>query len=205
MLSTEIKIEQRLNKIYNAKQWTKLIPKYTMAETNPKMLSDHLQLALKVAVQATTVLPTNNSLLPINEEKPFSAFAIIQKDEDMQAASRFFTMLAQATENDCSMGYLDENITNSELNDMKENVKEANFYIFAIYYRGRGYSKQLPTASKINKIIDEISNDKEKIVIFFGDPYIAEEINANTKIMAYSDSFASLAAVVMLLLDRKME
>jgi len=205
MLSFETQIEQTLDRIYNAKRWTKLIPRYAKIEINPKLFTEHLQLALKTAVQAIAVLPTNNNLLPIDEEKPFSAFAIIQKDEDMQAASRFFTMLAHATENDCTMGYLDENITDVELNDMKENVTEAEFFLFALYYKGRGYSEQLASADKINKIISELSNGNKKIVIFFGDPYIAEEINADVKIMAYSDSFASLAAGVMLLAGRKME
>ena len=201
----EIQIEQSLNRIYNAKRWTKLIPIYTQIETNQKLFNNHLQLALKAAIQATAAFPKDSAILPIDEKKPFSAFAIIQKDEDMQAASRFFTMLAQATENDCNMGYLDENITDPELDDMKFEIEDSEFLLFALYYRGRGYSKQLASADKINKMISELSNDKMKIVIFFGDPYIAEKIIADVKILAYSDSMASLASVVMLLAGRKLE
>lgn len=205
MFSFNSQIEQSLEKIYNLKRWTKLIPRYTEIETNSMLFSEHLQLALKAAVEATEVVPKNSNLHPIDEKKPFSVFAIIQESADIQAASRFFTMLAQATENDCNMGYLDENITDEELKEMKEGVKDSELFLFALYYKGRGYSKQLASANKINKMISEISEEKKKIVIFFGDPYIAEEIDANVKIVAYSDSMASLASVVMLLAGRKME
>ena len=201
----ETQIEQSLERLYNLKRWAKLIPNYAALEANPKLFSEHLQLALKAAIQATEAFPKNTNLLPIDEEKSFSAFAILQKDEDLQAASRFFTMLAQATENDCNMGYLDENITDAELNDMKNGVANSEFFLFALYYKGRGYSKQLASADKINKTISGLSNDKKKIVIFFGDPYISSEINADVKILAYSDSMASLASVVMLLSGRKLE
>ena len=204
MTSLNTQIEHSLERIYTAKRWTKLIPRYTMTETNSNLFSDHLQLALKAAIQATEVFPVDSNLLPIDEEKSFSAFAIIQKSEDIQPATRFFTMLAQATENDCSVGYLDENITKEELIDMKNNTESSEFILFALYYKGRGYSNQLASPDKINKIISELSNGKEKIVIFFGDPYISDNIDADAKIVAYSDSMASLASVVMLLADRKL-
>jgi beta-glucosidase-like glycosyl hydrolase len=198
-------IECSLDRIYNLKRWTKLIPQYTQVEVNPKLFTEHLQLALKAAIQATTVSPPDTKLLPIDEEKPYSAFAIIQRDEDMQAASRFFTMLAQATENDCIYGYLDENITEDELNNMKDGIAESEFLLFALYYKGRGHNKQLASYDKIKKIISELSNGRKYIVMFFGDPYISEKIDANAKILTYSDSFASLASVVMLLSGRKLE
>ena len=204
-------IEKSLERIYNEKRWCKLIPTYKTIEANPKLFTDHLQLALKAAVTAIEIFPKDTNLLPkdlipIDNAKSFSAFAILQKDNDIQAASRFFTMLAQATDGDCSFGYLDEKITDVELNNManEKDILESEFFLFALYYKGRGYSK-LGTSDKINEIISTLSKDKKKIVLFFGDPYIADEINSDIKILAYSDSFGSLAAGIMLLTDRKLQ
>ena len=114
-------------------------------------------------------------------------------------------MLAQATENDCNYAYLDENITTEELDNMKDGIVDSELIIFALFYRGRGYSMQLASAEKINTIISTLSDQRPKIVICFGDPYVADSIVCNQKILTYSDSFASLASVVMLLADRKLE
>jgi hypothetical protein len=67
------------------------------------------------------------NFLPISEEEDFAAFSILQRAEDLQAASRFFTMLAGASENDCDFAYLDENISEDEIEAMLENIENANF------------------------------------------------------------------------------
>ena len=143
-------------------------------------------------------------LIQIPENKNYAAFSIIQKNEDIQAASRFFTMLAGATENDCDYAYLDENIEDDELKNMKSGIIFAEFIIFALFFRGRGYSDSLGSAKKLNKIIDFLADNRKYIVIFFGDPYLAKEIKNETKILTFSDSFASLAAAVMKLTGRQL-
>ncbi|MCL2039235.1 MAG: hypothetical protein FWG85_02265 [Bacteroidetes bacterium] len=203
-------IDESLERIYNEKRWCNLMPIYKTIEPNPKLFTDHLQLALKAAIQATEIYPKDANLLhkdliPVDNAKCFSAFSITQTTKDIQSASRFFTMLAQATEGDCSFGYLDEKMTDEELNTManEQDVLDSEFFLFHLYFKGQGYSK-LATPDKINKIISTLSNGKKKIVLFFGDPYIADEISGDIKILAYSDSFASLASGIMLITDRKL-
>jgi methylglyoxal synthase len=62
----------------------------------------------------------------------------------------------------------------------------------------------LGSADKINSIIKFLSEGRKYIVIFFGDPYLAENIDSEVKVLTYSDSFASLASVVMKLAGREL-
>lgn len=164
----------------------------------------NMQLALKAAYSAADIIGDGKSKhLPIPEGAPFAAFSIVQKAEDIQPASRFFTMLAQAVENDCDFGYLDESISKEQLSDIADSVQHVEFLIFALFYKGRGYSSQLAAADKINSIMHTIAEHRDYIIVCFGDPYIAEKLKGSTKILTYSDSFASLAAAVMMLADRK--
>ena len=235
---------QSVNRIYNLKVWTKLIPRFASSDGNVKIFSEHLQLALKAAIEATELIFADNNfadsntdsctnsstnsdadsennknahsknirsekelqkLIPLPESQNYAAFSIIQKADDIQAASRFFTMLAGATENDCDYAYLDETISEAELNDMKSGVIGAEFVIFALFYRGRGYAATLGSAEKINKIIAHLADGRDYIIIFFGDPYIAGTVGGKIKILTYSDSFASLASAIMTLTGRKMD
>lgn len=221
------KVKASVSRIYELKVFTQLVPRFTVATKSIKIFSDHLQLALKAAVNATECIIDKNiikninspqdtdktdnkasinveNLIPLPENKNYAAFAIVQKAEDIQAASRFFTMLAGATENDCAYAYLDENINSEELNDMKNGISDADFIIFSLFYKGRGYSDNLGSAQKINELIKELSDGRDFIVVFLGDPYNSPHIDGNVKILTYSDSFASLAAAVMILTGRKL-
>ncbi len=189
-----------VDKIYNLKRWTKLIPFYAQSNTKPASFVDNQKIALRAALQAVKI--EGEKLLPIPENTNFSGFSIIQKTEDMRAASRFFTMLASATENDCELGYIDENISENEIKLMKDGITEAQFIIFALFYRGRGYTDSMGNVEKINQIINDLADGRDYIVVFFGVPYIANRIHSGTKIIAYSDSFPSLAAAIMKLTGR---
>ena len=211
-----------VERIYDLKTWTKLIPRFTKLNDKVKVFSEHSKLALRAALEATECIIENKNkiensnnlnknlnkniekLIQISENKNYAAFSIIQKNEDIQSASRFFTMLAGATENDCDYAYLDENIENDELKNMKNGIKNAEFVIFALFFRGRGYSNSLGSAKKINKIIKFLADNRKYIVIFFGNPYLAKEIKSEMKILTFSDSFASLAAAIMKLTGRQL-
>lgn len=197
-------LEISVSKLYNLKRWTKLIPQYAKKEGNSKIFLEHPKMALRAALEAVEVQINKHSkfALPISEDDDFAAFSILQKAEDLQAASRFFTMLAGASENDCDFAYLDENITDDELQSMQESIENAKFLIFAFFYRGRAYTENLGNSEKLNNIIKKLAQGRNYLTIFFGDPYIENFIDSNVKIITFSDSFPSLAAAIMKLTDR---
>ncbi len=167
------------------------------------MFVEHQKLALRAALQAVEIQNEGmENFLPISEEEDFAAFSILQRAEDLQAASRFFTMLAGASENDCDFAYLDENISEDEIEAMLENIENVKFLIFALFYRRRAYAKGVENIDKLNYIIDKLAAGREYVTIIFGDPYISEAIQSKLKIMTFSDSFPSLAAAIMKLTGR---
>lgn len=195
-----LKAEYSLKKIIKAKRFAEIIPRKPKINTQINAFSSHLKLALDAAIEAKCVNIENSNItdiIPLNEDTNFATFAIIQQDTDIKSASRFFTMLAQATENDCNMAYLDQNITEDELMAMKNGIKDAQVIIFLLLFKGRGYAETRPSPAKINEIIEKLAESRPVIVILAGSPYLAENIASNNTILLYSDSAASLAAAVM--------
>ena len=197
------RIENSVNKIYNAKRWANLIPQYAKHNEKPQVFIEHQKMALKAALQAVEFIGNSKDIIPIPEDSDFAVFSILQKTEDVRAATRFFTMLSGAVENDCDFAYIDENISEDELNSMYEQIKDVKFLIFNLFYRGRGYAK-LGNPEKLNNIILKLAKAKDYFIIFFGDPYIANFIKSDLKIITFSDSFPSLAAAVMKITGRTL-
>ncbi len=198
--------EQVINsvrKIHSLKRFCGLIPSFARNETKLNTWMKHTNLALRAAIK-TIKSNIAESELPIDNSKQYAAFSIIQNDYDMQAASRFFTMLAQATENDCDYGYLDTNISDDDIQKLVENIQNAEFLIFAIFSKGRAYQGDIEISEKLNTIIEKVSNGRKKYVIIFGYPYFARELECKNIIYCYSDSFPSIAAAIMKLTGREL-
>jgi hypothetical protein len=159
-------------------------------------------MALKYAYDAIEKIG-DTTLLPIGEKSIFAGFGFIESDREFRSASRFFTMLAQATENDCDFGYINSEITESDLDELKSGTESADLYIFTIYLRGIDFSQREEKLSKINKIIDKLSGDKKRIIILFGNPYITDYLKSDLFVLTFSDSFSSLAASVVMLSGRE--
>lgn len=196
-------IIQSVNKIYSLKRFCGLIPSYAKNENRLNTWMKHSNLALKAAVQSL-ISKVADGDLPIDSLKQYAAFSIIQKDSDIQAASRFFTMLAQATENDCDYGYLDCNITDDEIERIKNNISDAEFLIFAVFTKGRAYHGNVEFSDKMIDIIQKLSSGRRNYVIIFGYPYIKSKLPFDNVIYGFSDSFATLAAAVMKLTGREL-
>ncbi|MEJ5244833.1 MAG: glycoside hydrolase family 3 protein [Bacteroidota bacterium] len=192
-----------VRKILSLKRFCGLIPSFAKNETKLNTWMKHTNLALRVAIKSIKS-DIAESDLPIDSSKQYAAFSIIQNDYDMQAASRFFTMLAQATENDCDYGYLDTNISDEDTQKLVENIENAEFLIFAIFSKGRAYQGSIEISDKINNIIEKISNGRKKYVIIFGYPHFAKELECGNIIYCYSDSFPSIAAAIMKLTGREL-
>lgn len=201
---TQHHVATAVRRIRKLKQFVELLPAGRADSIRqPQLFTGHMELALETALAATEIIPPEGSvLLPLPADLPLAAFSILQSGEDFRAASRFFTMLGQAVENDCDYAYLDENITSVQLADMAAGVDDAQLLIFALFYRGRGYSRQLAAVDTLNHIIGTLAAGRPVILICFGDPFVAPQLTAHTKILTYSDSFASLAAAVCVVSGR---
>lgn len=158
-------------------------------------------LALEIAKKSLELKIVNN-VLPLNNFQQYAGFAFLQNEKDFSGASVFFGLLGQALENDCDYAFINEEITDEDIIEMRAGTEDAEVFIFPIFYKSEAYSGTIGYAEKISLIIKKITLGKPAICIYFGNPYLADEILSDINVLTYSDSLASIAATVMLLSGR---
>lgn len=196
------KLDIAARKIILFKRKYGLIPQYQLLEEGKNLFINHSKMALKYAYD---ILEKSGdaTLLPIAENINFAGFAFIEKPKEFRAGTRFFTMLAQATENDCDFAFINTDITESDVKEMRKGVKDADIVIFTLFYRALPAAENAEKILMINNIMDYIAGDKKRIIILFGNPEIKNYLKSDLYVLAYSDSFSSLAASVVLLTGRE--
>ncbi|MFW6276205.1 MAG: glycoside hydrolase family 3 protein [Bacteroidota bacterium] len=197
-------LENSARLLLKEKKEAGLIPQFARKDFEEKLFDRNRKLALKAAFHSID-MGGSMKLIPLPDSKTFAGFAFLQKESDLRQASRFFTMLAQATESDCDFGFIDENITDENIEDLKKNITNADFIIFPVFIKGRAYTEKIDYSEVLNRIIRKLADERDYIVIFFGNPYIAGRVDAPLKIKTYSDSMASLAAAIMKLTDKGLD
>lgn len=189
-------------KLYNIKRWCGLIPQFAKKDFSQKTFMENQKLALRIA-DKTIKYQGNANFIPIDDQHQFAAFAYLNNEKDLRAASRFYTMLAQATENDVDFAFFDKNISDDNIEEFRKGTESADFLIFPIFLKGGAYSGSVDLENIIVESINKLSKGKSSIAILFGNPYIADKLSNDLIVKAYSDSFASLAAVIVHLTGRR--
>ncbi len=189
-------------RIITAKRNAKLIPLFATLESTKQIFTDHLNLALNVAYKALQI-KIDKPIIPIADDVNLAGIAFLQQDKDLRTATRFFTMLSQAIENDCDFAFVSDTITDGDLSAIKDGIKDAKILIFAVFIKAVSYDGRTDLITKAKEIFDKLSAGKDTIVIFLGNPYFGEIFDSSVKIWTYSDSFPSLASVVIELSGRK--
>ncbi|MCX7735119.1 MAG: glycoside hydrolase family 3 protein [Candidatus Kapabacteria bacterium] len=188
-------------KILEAKNWAGLFNTNQSTNENTNFSIEHEKLALKTAYRAIEITG-NTDLMPIPNNQKFAGFAFIQ-DDNLEKPTLFFKILAQAVDNDCDFGFVDDNITNEELNNLLNSVGKVDFFLLAFFYKAKAYSGSIDISDKLRIIVEKLSGKSKAIAVFFGNPYLAEKINADLKLNTFSDSLPSIAASILYLSGRK--
>ncbi|OGU11988.1 MAG: hypothetical protein A2X61_12370 [Ignavibacteria bacterium GWB2_35_12] len=200
-------VKRSVEKIIGAKNWcsseklttqgdveTGLRPVSTKLNLS-ELAEKHGNLALKIAMKSISVIG-NNSLLPIQKKLSIGGFAFIP-DDDIQPGALFFKMLAQALDNDCDFGFINDEISDGDLKSLKEGIKNADIMLLAFFYRAKAYKGTVNITDKIKNIVSELSEGKKTIAVLFGNPYLKDVIMTDTYLLAYSDSLPSIAASIV--------
>lgn len=162
--------------------------------------STHAMIALQAANGAIRLVG-DEQLLPITEHKQVAAFAVIDEHE-ADAATAWFHYLAQATELNIDMGYIDGTISERDLAGLKEGIVDADVIIFTFFGSAVSHRGKLPGLERIPEIMDALCEGRPRIVISCGSPYGFDTISANLTMYAFSDTTPSLAATVLRLIGR---
>jgi len=143
----------------------------------------------------------NKSLLPIPEDAAFAAFAFI--DSDMEPAFVFYKMLAQAVSNDCSLGFIDEDVTDEDLLAFKKSIEDCSITLCAFFLQENfDLDLKYPFAVKAFGMLTE---GKPSIAIIFENNELTESIISDVKIHTDDWSDSNMAAVVMALSGRELD
>ncbi|MCX6147473.1 MAG: glycoside hydrolase family 3 protein [Candidatus Kapabacteria bacterium] len=167
-----------------------------------KVNLEHERVALSVAMSALDMDINESEYLPIDETLQIAGFAFLQTDSDFKSASMFFNLLSQAVENNMDYAYLDESISEEDLQGMCENTRDADLVIIAFFNRAKAYHGSIGISENMKRIIERLKNNNPTINIFFGNPYLRKEIKGSINICTFSDSLASIAASVLALSGR---
>jgi beta-N-acetylhexosaminidase len=194
------KIKSSVRRIFNIKEKYKVFEKREIHNTF-KINLDFPKLALESALGAIDLFG-NSSILPIDEDIKITSIAILQ-DENIDTPSLFFSMLTSAIENDINLGYIDKNISQKDIDDLVRDTFLTDLFIFPIFIRSKAYSGSVGLDKSIIDAINEIRGYKPSILVFFGNPYISENIDGDLKILCYSDSLPSMAGAVVKLSGRE--
>ncbi|MCL5992180.1 MAG: glycoside hydrolase family 3 protein [Bacteroidetes bacterium] len=187
-------IKRSVERILGAKNWCGADKQTTKLNlSGPDEL--HGKLALKIAMKSISIFG-NGTLIPIQEKIPIGGFAFIL-DDDIQPGALFFKMLAQALDNDCDFGFINDEISDEDLKSFKEGIAFADILLLAFFYRAKAYKGTVNITDKIKKIVTDLSEGKKTIAVLFGNPYVKDVINADTYLLTYSDSLPSIAASIV--------
>lgn len=195
---------QSVELIIKAKRWCGLLPQYQRLDLPNDLFVRHPYKALKFADLALKI-EDNNNLIPLKDDPIVSVFALLQTSRDFDKATKFIKMFSEAVDFDIDFAYINEEILQENIDEYKRLTSDSEIVIFPIFVRGRTYGKIVSLPSVFKYVMDELSEDKKVIAILFGSPYYANEITAGAKILAYSDSYASMAAVVARLSNRDLK
>lgn len=195
-------INNSFNMITAEKQWCGLFRnRFPQADKLKHQYIENERIALDVAYKAIR-LEGDETLLPLIEHRQFAGFAV-PHNNDLEQGAMFFRILAQATENDCDFGFVDENISDEEIEDLKNNLGKPEVYIFVFFSKPKAYGGGVGISEKYAEIIEKLSAGKKKIIVLIGNPYIKNSLNADLFITTYSATLPSIAASILKLIGKK--
>jgi len=178
-----------------------LNPKKSSESIDPTFVN-HEKKALEIAYRAI-----ENQKITFNkwveDDSVIVSLAFLQTEKDMNTASNFFKYLSQIFEQNIDFGYIDDTMTEEQLTDLRSQVADADLFIFSYFYKSRAYLGNIGFANKIKEIRDRLAMGRNYVEIFFGNPYLADEIGAENKLLTYSDSLSSVAATIMKIADKE--
>jgi len=162
------------------------------SDGEPINQESHAIYAIEVAKKACTIVG-NKKLLPITRFNHIAGLGVLQ-DGDLDQGASFFRYLSQVTEQDTTFGFIDENISDTEIESLRESIEDCDILIVPIFLRAKSYKGTVGVSENLNDIIQKLRNGKPLITILFGNPYLQDTIDSDVTMLLYSDSESSLGA-----------
>lgn len=187
------RLEESVQRLAEARQWSAPTDEERARKKPLFDIDEHRRLALETAEKALRWYGDTSELLPITKFAAIAGFAAVS-ESSMDAATSFFTYVAQWYEQDCHFAFIDENIADEDLDVLAEGIVDAEAVLFPVFVRAQAYRGSVSVHPRIVQAVQYIAAGRPVIALLFGNPYIRESIPANAWLCAFSDSEGSLAA-----------
>ncbi len=197
----ETRIVDSVRRVLALKSWCGLMDR----RQHPReivSLEEHGMLALKAATNALNVQGAQE-VLPIEQYKHIAVFALLSSD-DIDPASEFFHFLSQVYENNTDIAYMNSSITDEEIQAYANDTAEAECVIFAVFAKPRSYVNSVGLDPRLVEATRVLRGNRPTIAVLFGNPYLADELDADTTIRCFSDSKPSRGAACLALSNKNL-
>ena len=192
------KIKENIKKIISQKN--QISPHFITEDIHKNFQLANEKIALQAAYKALSKEDIKDLIPIINENISISGFAIL-KNVELEPPTLFFRILSQTLENNLNFGFLDFDISDPELQSLKDGCADDDLAIFA-FFIDPSLNFELEEIIKINKIISALSEKKKSIAICFGTMENYQEIKTDSKLFLFSNSLPSIAASILCLSGR---
>lgn len=196
-------VESSINRINEKFEWAKNKKLPDNLQFNQDYYLKNEKFSLQVA-RKSIELNVKENLLPLDNEKPIACFAFLQKEDDMFSASTFFNFMQQALQSNFDFAFINDELEENDILAFKEGIEEAETILFAYFYKSNAYQGNIGFTEKLYSITQRLAMGKPIINIFFGNPYLAENLPAELTIKTFSDSMGSLASATMVLAGKEL-
>lgn len=154
----------------------------------------HAMMALQAA-DAALRFDGDVGTLPLTQYGQVAVFAIVG-DDDMELATRFLQYLAQATEIDMDMGFIDGTMSDDDLVTMRQGVEGAEAVLFLTVGRAVAHRGTMPGYDRLGPIMTALAAGRPSILVACGSPYGVETLPASLRMYTFSETVPSMAAAV---------
>lgn len=162
----------------------------------------HAMIALQAADGAVR-LSGDATLLPITQHTHVAAFAILD-ESDADTATTWFQSLAQATELNIDMGFVDGTIEDADLQSLIDGIGEATILVFAFFGKAVAFKGIMPGFDRIPFVMEQLAAGRPSIIVACGSPYGVDTLPSTLTVYTYSDTLPSIAASIMRLIGRSV-
>ena len=100
--------------------------------------------------------------MPLDEFARLACFGI-SLDDDLENYIKCFGFMSQAFKGDIDFGFLDHNISDADLEIMKNSISDSQFIILYLFSESMDLSED--NLSKINQIISKLASGKKTIMV----------------------------------------
>ena len=145
----------------------------------------------------------NTELIPLDEKISYAGIGFIFDDE-IEVCTNLFNFLAQATLNDCDFGFIDINISETDLLTLKSGIVQSDIHIY-VFLPNRKNTIEATNLAEIGKIISELSSGKSIVFILNKNSMVLSGLNPDLYYILPDTSIPALISCIVSISGRNLE